>query len=420
MDNLTHSLAAALVAELVLAVRPTPNRSSRFRTLVFTTSIAANNVADLDFLYGRITPGKLGYLLHHRGHTHTLLVAAAISLVTLGCGATLHLQRVSEIRNTRLRSSRRDKWRLATVALVGPFLHIAMDYQNNYGVHPFWPIADGWYYGDAVFIVEPLLWAAVVPPLVGCAKTLGGRLLLGLPLALGFALAVTHRASSPGAAVAFAAVAVLSGMAARRGTVGRRLLVASIGWLSITAAFVVCGAIASARVKAVYKEHFPTTRVVDWVRTPAPANPLCWSFIVVGREAERYVARKATVSLAPALLPVDRCPAFDGDAGTAPLEPLLARGGGVRFRAEFSRPLAELGVLSQSDCDARAFLRFARAPFWTSERPRVIGDLRFDRSPKLEFAEIRLEDGPCPPHVPPWAPPRTDLLDASRVDPGTK
>jgi len=37
-------------------------------------------------------------------------------------------------------------------------LHIAFDAFNNYGVHPFAPFEDRWFYGDAVFIIDPWLW----------------------------------------------------------------------------------------------------------------------------------------------------------------------------------------------------------------------------------------------------------------------
>lgn len=35
-----------------------------------------------------------------------------------------------------------------------------MDSLNSYGVHPYWPVRNRWFCGDAVYIVEPLYWAA--------------------------------------------------------------------------------------------------------------------------------------------------------------------------------------------------------------------------------------------------------------------
>src|SRR5215470_5595387 len=83
MDNVTHSLAGVLVAEMVCLGREQEPDATRFRTAALWTSVLANNLPDMDFVYRRITPGKLGYLLHHRGHTHTLVGATVLSVVAL-------------------------------------------------------------------------------------------------------------------------------------------------------------------------------------------------------------------------------------------------------------------------------------------------------------------------------------------------
>ena len=79
---------------------------------------------------------------HARGHTHTLLVATL-----LGSALGLFLSKGR-----------------ALYALVGALvcmLHIFADFWNDYGVHPCWPILNRWFYGDMIFIVEPLLWLAI-------------------------------------------------------------------------------------------------------------------------------------------------------------------------------------------------------------------------------------------------------------------
>jgi hypothetical protein len=75
---------------------------------------------------------------------------------------------------------------------------------------------------------------------------------------------------------------------------------------------------------------------------------------------------------------------------------------------EFQAPLDELASLRRDSCAARAFLRFARVPFWLREDARftLVGDMRFDRSSAVEFAELPLVPGaPCPRFEPPWLPP---------------
>jgi hypothetical protein len=81
-------------------------------------------------------------------------------------------------------------------------------------------------------------------------------------------------------------------------------------------------------------------------------------------------------------------------------------GRSVVWRGEFRAPLSELSQLVEDDCRAAAAARFMRVPYWTSGSPRILGDLRFDRSAALGFAELRLTPGlACPRYVPPWRPP---------------
>jgi hypothetical protein len=79
-------------------------------------------------------------------------------------------------------------------------------------------------------------------------------------------------------------------------------------------------------------------------------------------------------------------------------------------------PLGELAALARTNCQAAALLRFARAPFWfpVAGDSLHVGDLRYDREPGLGFAELRVRSGRprAPPGVPPWRPPRADLIDA--------
>src|SRR5688500_1596750 len=59
--------------------------SSRTRIAMMCTGIVAANAPDVDLLYTRISGEPLGYLLHHRGHSHTLPVLALLGiLVWLG------------------------------------------------------------------------------------------------------------------------------------------------------------------------------------------------------------------------------------------------------------------------------------------------------------------------------------------------
>src|SRR5688500_2386608 len=83
MDNLTHSLAGIVTAEALVQVRARTGApiDPRWHRAVWLISAGAHNAPDLDFVYAWITEGKLGYLLHHRGHTHTLALAPLMALL---------------------------------------------------------------------------------------------------------------------------------------------------------------------------------------------------------------------------------------------------------------------------------------------------------------------------------------------------
>jgi hypothetical protein len=95
----------------------------------------------------------------------------------------------------------------------------------------------------------------------------------------------------------------------------------------------------------------------------------------------------------------------------------------VHWAGEVVTSRRALRDLVASRCEAAAFMRFARAPWATpsaagasgSEQNWVIGDLRYDREPSLSFAEFNLvpQLQRCPQHVPPWLPPRGDILGES-------
>jgi inner membrane protein len=116
------------------------------------------------------------------------------------------------------------------------------------------------------------------------------------------------------------------------------------------------------------------------------------------------------------IVPASRCPIDTREHPTAPLSyeeaPTTAD---VRWRGAFRAPRAELRDLAQN-CVAAAFFRFARVPYWAlSQEGSVLGDLRYDRNPGLDFADIPIAARPhaeakCPAAVPPWTPPRLDVL----------
>jgi inner membrane protein len=407
LDNVTHTLLGALLAEAAVATLAGAGRSEKtpFRTLALWTSILANNLPDFDFVYRRVTGGKLGYLLHHRGHTHTLLGAVGLGALTL-----LFFFGWTSARRITLSPP---QWRaLAILALGGLLLHIALDYGNNYGVHPFWPIDDTWYFGDAIFIIEPLLWTAALPALLVLSKTVLARALYGLLFGAALFVGRSNGVLTTVQLLVLTNLMVMVTLVFSRLRRDRTAVVGLAGWFAVTAFFAIESRFAEARLRSASAYVFPTTEVVDVVTTPRPADPFCWAALIVGIDGDRYVARRATVWTAP-WGRTRRCVSLDEPTSTAPLERIEIAEGEVHFDREFDAPVAELRELARTKCTFAEFLRYARAPFWTTSNGHtLVGDLRFDRSGAIEFTEFPLPepDVDCPRNVPPWKRPRSDVL----------
>lgn len=378
---------------------------------MYAFAIIGNNLPDLDLTYAKATDETFGYLLQHRGYTHTVPAAFAFALAMLLVSALLARWRKTAVR-------RSDWWLLAGVALVSPLLHLAMDFANNYGVHPFWPLDDRWFYGDSMFILEPSLWLVLIAPLSFSYRSKWVR--GGLWLVLGVALsALWLRAFVPRGNAFVLTVLTASLLAlARKQSPGVRFLLAAGGFALVGVAFVAGSRTAKALARERAQLLFPSARTLDVVATPMPANPFCWSVLLVEEEGAAYSVRLGRAATWPGWLSVSECPFDRGATPTAPLRSLPnVPDSRLSFTDEYRVPLADLQAVVGARCEAQAFFRFARVPYLAAverDGSRVIGDLRFDRKRGLDFSDIRLTraQGRCPEYVPPWRSPRADILSA--------
>ena len=404
MDNLSHSLIGLALGELVqrrLSAEPDSGAQSLRRRMLLVTGWAASNFPDLDLVLSRLLPAPLGYLLHHRGHTHTLLLALgqavllALLVWLLWPGARALLRKSSAARAG-----------LIAAAGLGLLLHIGMDFLNSYGVHPFYPFSGRWVYGDVLFILEPVIWVAFGVPL---AMMVRSRLVKFLFLALLTAIIVwanTRAYLHWGSLLGLGAAALALAWSQRRA--GEH----AIGGL-VSAAALVCGFIgiqglASSQgrrmVAAELQRLDPGSRLLDTSMTGLPANPLCWIFVSVERNdsAGIYRLRRGLLSVAPGVMPGAACPAaFSG--------PLSTETAAVSIAWTQESSLSDLRVRA-SGCHFHAWLRFARMP---ALAPDSATDVRFTMSSGENFSTFPFErfDGqPCPAGVPQWDLPRHDLL----------
>jgi inner membrane protein len=419
VDNLTHTLAGMLVAEAACATRRDERAS--FRTAAYLVSALANNLPDIDPIYTFITrPRPLGSLLHHRGHTHTLLFA-------LPAGFLLALAILWVMRRRLADFTSRDRRWVLGLGTFGAALHITMDSGNSYGVHPFWPFFKGWVYGDSIFIVEPLWWAIALPSLAFAVTTRWLRIALLGALALVFTVAAFLPFIGKATVVALGVVALGASAAAYFGSARIRIATAWSGCLAVALTFVVASANAKSVLRAAMQTDAPSFRIHDVAATPLPGNPLCWTALVVGTDGPEYAVESALVAPFPRLAAAAACP-YDASArptarfADVPHE----KRDDVRWFGRYRTSLRDFRALVRRDCRVRALLGFARVPYTTGEVPlrigtdpprvvaaRIAGDLRYDRSPGLDFADLALmKPYDCPSFVPSWTPPRNDLFPA--------
>jgi inner membrane protein len=152
LEPVTHFLTGACLG------RAGFNRRTALATATMTLAAEA---PDLD-VFGRFKGPVFGFA-HHRGFTHSFLGLVLVSAVVVGFIYLIWLVRGRKTNDPALRP----RWGvLFGLAYLAGLSHILLDFTNNYGVRPFWPFSERWYEWDIVFIIDPILLAALVLGLI--------------------------------------------------------------------------------------------------------------------------------------------------------------------------------------------------------------------------------------------------------------
>jgi inner membrane protein len=147
MDNLCHTLAGAGLGEAGLKQRT---------ALGMSTLIIASNLPDIDV--GVFATNTLA-MSFRRGWTHGVL--ALVVLPAALAGAMAIWDRFSSRRRVPPSPEGLDIRWLVGLAYLGTWLHVFMDFLNSYGVRLLMPFSGRWFYGDALYIVDPWLYLAL-------------------------------------------------------------------------------------------------------------------------------------------------------------------------------------------------------------------------------------------------------------------
>ena len=416
MDNVSHSVVSLVSGELLHRSMPeeatSENQSLRQKLLV-VTAVAAGNFPDLDLLLYGLLEKPLGYLLHHRGHSHTL---AGVLLESILLFALVWIAWPGARRLLRQSPTARRGFGLSM--LIGFALHLSMDWLNSYGVHPFYPFYSGWLYGDLVFIVEPVFWVAFGVSAAFLTKRQWIRLPLNALVCGAPAYAFSRGLILWPSFLALIAIAfTIAVMQSREPVRGRRALVSA--WV-IGLTFVALQAFASSRARLIVSETLhakdPQSTLLDDALTGSPSNPVCWSFVTIERThettTESYRLKRGIVSILPSLLRPENCPRVLGQQ-----KDWVVLSEAVLQTNEESAPLRELRERYQTDCRLQAWMRFARMPYVTAD---TASDLRYSNGLTPNFTTMKLSPAignahanadSCSGWIPPWVPPRADLLD---------
>lgn len=151
MDNLTHGLTGALIAQTGLKKKT---------GLGLAALVLGANLPDIDVV-GLLWLDSKEALGFRRGITHGPI---GVALLPIGLAALLWGgDRWQDGRGKRpeARLPVSFKW-LYILGLIGAISHTLMDWLNVYGVRFLYPFDKSWYYGDTLFIIDVWLWALLI------------------------------------------------------------------------------------------------------------------------------------------------------------------------------------------------------------------------------------------------------------------
>lgn len=146
MDNLTHSLAGALLGQMGL------KRASRF---ALAGCILGANAPDIDVFAPLFLP--VDNIAFHRGPTHALF-----GLPVMAAGTVALLWLIDRFKPAKPGTTPFRAWPLFLVTLLAVISHPFLDWLTTYAVAFFAPLGDRWYSANAIFIIDWVYWLILI------------------------------------------------------------------------------------------------------------------------------------------------------------------------------------------------------------------------------------------------------------------
>jgi inner membrane protein len=118
--------------------------------LATSTLVIANNLPDIDV--GVFATNTLA-MSFRRGWTHGPLADAMLPIALTGGMLIYDRYRQKKSPDDIVRPAQ-----ILLLSYIGVLLHVFMDFTNSYGVRLLMPFSERWFYGDALYIVDPWLY----------------------------------------------------------------------------------------------------------------------------------------------------------------------------------------------------------------------------------------------------------------------
>ena len=269
MDPLAHTLVGASLAT---------TRLKRLTPLVTPTLILGANAPDIDVVTMLVSRDlSLGF---RRGWTHGILAMLVLPLVL--AGLVLLVDRA--VAGARGRDPCRRPGRVVMLAYLGVLTHPFLDWLNTYGIRLLMPFDDRWFYGDALFVIDPWVWLATGTAVALSHSATAGGKIVWLMLSVVLTALVTSVEGVPVAA----RLAWLVGVAVIftvRVTGGPRIPLSRLAGACLAGTTIYIGAmlaasgLATRQVAAWLSERDDTP--VEIMTAPLPANPFVRDVVVV-------------------------------------------------------------------------------------------------------------------------------------------
>jgi inner membrane protein len=129
---------------------------NRRTALATSTLVIANNLPDVDVAVFATDTLAMSF---RRGWTHGVLAQATLPIALTGAMLLYDRYRRSTGQQANGRTGQVVRpGQLLLLSYLGVFLHVFMDFTNSYGVRLLMPFSERWFYGDALYIVDPWLY----------------------------------------------------------------------------------------------------------------------------------------------------------------------------------------------------------------------------------------------------------------------